>query len=134
MGDVDKLKMADIESVLAGNAVDLGRRPDQNGNDEPEFRRLYRAAERSLVAGCTTIVVAAGTSLLRAIRRSYFDQPVGGRTGRLASSGQSISVTTLWPEVCPDRTARNGEISGPFQPGIDAEEFAHPFDAAPIFG
>ena len=48
---VDDLEAVDRKAVLAGHRGDLGRRPDQDRNDDAGFRRFDRATQRSLVAG-----------------------------------------------------------------------------------
>src|SRR5262249_20147133 len=51
VGHVDDLEALDIEMMLAGHGGNLRDRSDENGNDDPGFRRLDRAAQRGLFAG-----------------------------------------------------------------------------------
>ena len=56
--------------------------------------------------GCTTIVFAAGTFFASAINRSYFDSARWAVDPVACKFTAVFSITTLWPEVCPDRRQR----------------------------
>jgi hypothetical protein len=47
---VDDLKAMNFDSILGGDLVDLGGRPDEDRLDDPEFRRLDWSAERGFIA------------------------------------------------------------------------------------
>jgi hypothetical protein len=47
---IDDLKIADFDAMLAGDLFDPGGRPDKDRLDDPECRRLDRAAKRTFVA------------------------------------------------------------------------------------
>src|SRR5437899_3226565 len=82
-------------------------------------------APRSEVSshGCTTTVVAAGTSFARAIRRSYFDCG-GPATGPTAAS-VPISLSLVSTTNSPDRLRGlpQGRLEGLLF--IDAEQLAN---------
>ena len=70
---IDDLEATDVETVLARDGVDLGRRSDQDWSDESGVAPLPLAPRSDVSSqGCTTTVVAAGTCLALAISRSYF--------------------------------------------------------------
>ena len=48
---VDQFIASDIDPMLLGDGGNFGYRPDQNGNDDPKFRRGNSAAQRGFVAG-----------------------------------------------------------------------------------
>src|SRR4029077_18449026 len=69
---VNDLETTDIDIVLARHGGDSRRRPDQDGNDEAG-RAASAAPPKELSSqGLTTMVVAGGTCLARAIKHSYF--------------------------------------------------------------
>jgi hypothetical protein len=70
---VNDLVSPDVEIMCTRRSVDLGRRPNEYGNNDPGLRRFGCPWSDVSSQGWTTTVFAAGTLCALAIRRSYLD-------------------------------------------------------------
>src|SRR5262249_23612846 len=86
---VDKFEALDIEPMLARDSFDLAGRSNEDGFDDPRFRRLDGAAQRRFVAGVND----------DSRRRRYLfragDQPLVLRSGWIAYRTHGGDVADL---------------------------------------
>jgi hypothetical protein len=71
MRHIHELIASDVDPMLLGYCGDLGRRADENGHDDAQLGRFSAPRSELSSHGCTTIVVAGGTSFAKEISLSY---------------------------------------------------------------